>query len=65
MKDFLGLEIVHINSEIHLHMDSYVQTVIDEWKHNCGKMLQPKSLPAVPNHYLTKEYCYTGPNPDP
>jgi hypothetical protein len=64
MKDFLGLEIVHINSEIHLHMDSYVQSVIYEWKHNCGKMLQPKSFPAAPNHNLTKEDCSTGPNPD-
>ena len=52
MSTFLGLQVDHINDEIHLHMDTYIQGVLDEYKAFARKTLRPKKLPIAPNYQL-------------
>ena len=55
MSTFLGLQVAHINSEIHLHMDNYVDTALKEYKSFVRRTLRPKKLPNAPNHQLTMD----------
>ncbi len=55
MSTFLGLQVDHVNSEIHMHMDYYVVTVLRENKAFVHMSLRPKKLPVVPNHQLTRQ----------
>ncbi len=32
MSTFLGLQVDHVNQEIHLHMDNYVEEILREYK---------------------------------
>jgi hypothetical protein len=52
MGTFLGLQVDHLNDEIHLHMDTYIQGVLDEYKAFARKTLRPKKLPIAPNYQL-------------
>ena len=55
MSSFLGLQVDHVNEEIHLHMDHYVESVLNEYKAFVIKKLRPKTLPIQPNYQLTSE----------
>ena len=52
MSTFLGLQVDHCDDEIHMHMDTYVQGVLDEYKAFARKTLRPKQLPIAPNYQL-------------
>ena len=52
MNTFLGLQVDHGNDEIHMHMDTYVHNVLDEYKTFARKTLRPKKLPIAPNYQL-------------
>ena len=52
MSTFLGFQVDHSNDEIHLHMDTYIQGVLDEYKAFARKTLRPKKLPIAPNYQL-------------
>ena len=55
MTTFLGLQVDHVNSEIHMHMDHYVETVLNEYKtFVMNKTLRHKRLPVQPNYQLPK-----------
>jgi hypothetical protein len=55
MTTFLGLQVDHVNSEIHMHMDHYVETVLNEYKtFVMNKTLRHKMLPVQPNYQLPK-----------
>ena len=41
MYTFFGLQVDHGNDEIHMHMDTYVHTVLDEYKTFARKTLRP------------------------
>ena len=56
MTTFLGLQVDNVNSEIHMHMDHYVETVLNEYKtFVMNKKLRHKMLPVQPNYQLPKE----------
>ena len=56
MNTFLGLQVDHVNSEIHMHMDHYVESVLKEYKSFVmNKKLRPKMLPVQPNYQLPQE----------
>ena len=55
MSSFLGLQVDHVNEEIHLHMNHYVESVLNEYKAFVVKKLRPKTLPIQPNYQLTSE----------
>ena len=52
MNTFLGLQVDHGNDEIHMHMDTYVHNVLDEYKTFARKTPRPKKLPIAPNYQL-------------
>ncbi len=53
---FLGLQVDHVNSEIHMHTDHYVESVLNEYKtFVMNKKLRHKMLPVQPNYQLPKE----------
>ncbi len=55
MTTFLGLQVDHVNSEIQMHMDHYVETVLNEYKtFVMNKKLRHKMLPVEPNYQLPK-----------
>ena len=60
MRTFLGLQVDQVHSEIHLHMDNYVSTILSEYKDFIRKKLRPKSLPVAPNLQLVQEVVNTG-----
>jgi hypothetical protein len=49
MSTFLGLQVDHANEEIPMHMDNYVQGILDEYKALIRKTLRPKKLPIARN----------------
>ena len=54
---FLGLQVDHVNSEIHMHMDHYVETVLNEYKtFVMNKKLCHKMLPVQPNYQASTSY---------
>jgi len=57
MSSFLGLQVDHVNSEIHLHMDMYVANVLQEFEEFVCRTLRPKKLPNALNHQLAKADC--------
>jgi hypothetical protein len=67
MTSFLGLQVDHVNSEIHMHMDHYVENVLSEYKtFVLNKTLRHKMLPIQPNYQLPKtEPMLEGKGEDP
>ena len=63
MRTFLGLQVEHVDSEIHLHMDTYVENVPEQYKSFVRRTLRPNKLPNAPNHQLTKDDCPEHPDP--
>ncbi len=60
MSTFLGLQVDQVQSEIHLHMDNYVYSVLSEYKDFICKTLHPKDLPVAPNLQLVQEVATKG-----
>ena len=55
MTTFFGLQVDHVNSEIHMHRDHYVESVLNEYKtFVMNKKLRHKKLPVQPNYQLPK-----------
>ena len=54
MITFLGLQVDHVNQEIHLRMDNYVEEILREFKEYARKTLRPKKLLMAPNHQLPR-----------
>ena len=54
MSTFFGLQVDHVDQEIHLHMDNYVEEILREYKEYARKTLRPKKLPIAPNHQLPR-----------
>jgi hypothetical protein len=45
MKTFPGMEVEQDNGEIRLHLDTYVQEMLDEYKAFINRDLKPKQVP--------------------
>jgi hypothetical protein len=53
MSTFLGIQVDHVNLEIHMRMDHYVESVLSEYKSFVmNKRLRHKKLPVQPNYQL-------------
>ena len=63
METFLGMEVEQPGKVIKLHLDSYVQEVLAEYKAYIKKALRPKRVPMTPGIVLTNEDCPILPDP--
>ncbi len=64
MTSFLGVEVEqedHHDGCIKLHLDTYVQEMLDEYKNYIQRALKPKKIPMQP--LLTKDDCSETPDP--
>ena len=48
METFLGMEVEQPGKVIRLHLDTYVQQVLAEYKEYIKKSLRPKRVPMTP-----------------
>ena len=55
METFLGMEVEQPGEVIRLHLDSYIQEVLTEYKQYIKKALRPKKVPMSPGLVLTNE----------
>ena len=63
MKTFLCMEVEQDNGEIRLHLDTYVQEMLDEYKAFIKRDLKPKQVPMQPGVILTNDNCPETPDP--
>jgi len=63
MKTFLGMEVEQSHGKIQLHLDTYVQEVIDDYKAVIKKDLNLKQVPMQPGVILTNDDCPETPDP--
>ncbi len=63
METFLGMEVEQPGKVIKLHLDSYVQEVLAEYKAYIKKALRLKRVPMTPGIVLTNEDCPILPDP--
>ena len=63
METFLGMEIEQPGKVIRMHLDTYVQSVLDEYKEYIKKALRPKRVPMSPGVVLDNEDCPDVPDP--
>jgi hypothetical protein len=63
MKTFLGMEVEQKNGRIQLHLDTYIQEVLDDYKAVIKKALKPKQVPMQPGVILTNDDCPETPDP--
>ncbi len=59
MEIFLGVEVEQLGKVIKLHLDSYIQSVLAEYKECIKKSLHPKRVPMSPGLELNNEDCQT------
>ncbi len=57
MKTFLGMQVEQSRKRIRLHLDNYVQELLDEYKACATKSLRTKQTPCQPGLILTQEDC--------
>ena len=57
METFLGMEVEQSGGVIKLHLDSYIQDVLIEYKDYIKKALRPKRVPMSPGLVLINEDC--------
>ncbi len=55
METFLGMEVEQPGKGMTLHLDSYIQGVMTEYKEYIKKSLRPKRLPRSPGLVLDNE----------
>jgi hypothetical protein len=63
MTSFLGLEIEQSSHGIKIHLDNYIQEVIDDYKKHFKKLLKPKKVPMQPGVVLDNQDCPEEPDP--
>jgi hypothetical protein len=63
METFLGMEVEQPGKVIKLHLDSYIQEVLTEYKEYIKKSLRPKRVPMSPGLVLDNEDCPVTPDP--
>ena len=63
MESFVGLEVEQSEEGIALHLDTYIQELIEEYRKLHRNYIKPKKVPMVPGLVLEKEDC--PPVPDP
>jgi hypothetical protein len=63
METFLGMEVEQPGQVIKLHLDSYIQEVLNEYKEYIKKSLRPKRVPMSPGLVLNNEDCPVVPDP--
>ena len=63
METFLGMEVEQPGEVIRLHLDSYIQEVLTEYKDYIKKALRPKKVPMTPGIVLNNEDCPITPDP--
>jgi hypothetical protein len=52
---FLGLEVEQDKGQIRLHLDTYVNEMLEEYKAYIKRDLKPKKIPMQPGVVLTKD----------
>ena len=57
MSTFLGMEVEQSKDPIKLHLDTYIQETLDEYKSIFKKFLKPKSVPMQPGVMLDNQDC--------
>jgi hypothetical protein len=63
METFLGMEVEQPGKVIKLHLDSYIQEVLKDYKEYVKKSLRPKRVPMSPGLVLDNEDCPDPPDP--
>jgi hypothetical protein len=63
METFLGMEVEQPGKVIKLHLDSYIQEVLKDYKEYIQKSLRPKRVPMSPGLVLDNEDCPDLPDP--
>lgn len=63
MSTFLGMEVEQTKDSIKLHLDTYIQETIDEYKSVIKTMLKPKNVPMQPGVMLECQDCPETPDP--
>jgi hypothetical protein len=57
METFLGMQVEQSRKRIWLHLDNYIQELLDEYKAYATKSLRNKQTPCQPGLFLTHEDC--------
>jgi hypothetical protein len=57
METFLGMQVEQSKGRIRLHLDNYIQEILDEYKVFQTKSLHPMLVPIQPGLVLTKDDC--------
>ncbi len=57
MTSFLGLEVEQNKGQIWLHLDTYVNEMLEDYKAYIKRDLKPKKIPMQPGVVLTKDYA--------
>jgi hypothetical protein len=57
MKTFLGMEVEQLGKVIRLHLDSYIQDVLAEYKAFIKRALRPRKVLMSPELVITNEDC--------
>jgi hypothetical protein len=55
MTSFLGLEVEQDNGQIRLHLHTYMNEMLEEYKAYIKRDLKPKKIPMQPGGVLTKD----------
>jgi hypothetical protein len=63
METFLGMEVEQPGKVIKLHLYSYIQEVLKDYKEYIKKSLRPKRVPMSPGLVLVNEDCPDLPDP--
>ncbi len=63
VETFPGMEVEQLGKVIRLHLDSYIQEVLTEYKAYIKKALRPKKVPMSPGLVLNNEHCPITPDP--
>ncbi len=63
MTSFLGMEVEQEKGQIRLHLDTYVNEMLEEYKAYIKRDLKPKKVPMQPGVVLTKDDAQETPDP--
>ena len=63
MSTFVGMEVEQSKDLIKLHLDTYIQEPLDEYKSIFTKFLKPKNVPMQPEVMLGHQDCLEAPDP--
>ncbi len=63
METFLGMQVEQPKGQIRLHLDNYIQEILEEYKVFQTKSLRLKLVPIQPGLVLTKDDCPILPEP--